>query len=95
MISLILILIAIALVDSTSMVPIGLVPMATILAGRKPVKGALSFISGIFFVYFLSGLLLLVGFDLVFDVINPAISRWWHNPFAAELVVQLICEQVH
>ncbi|MGF1734207.1 GAP family protein [Photobacterium satsumensis] len=90
MISLLIILIAIALVDSTSMIPIGLLPLAAILGGKRPITGALCFIFGIFLVYSLSGLLLLVGFDLVFEVINPIVSRWWNQPNTAELVLQLI-----
>ncbi len=66
MIGLTLILFGIALVDSTSMIPIGLFPLAAILGGRRPVLGALSFISGIFLLYSLSGVLLLLGLDLVF-----------------------------
>ena len=52
-----LILVAIALIDSTSLVPIALLPLAAIMAGKRPVFGALCFISGIFFIYFLAGIL--------------------------------------
>ena len=90
MIGLTLILFAIALVDSTSMIPIGLFPLAAILGGRQPVIGALSFISGIFLVYTLSGVLLLLGFDLVFEIIGPSISRWWNQPNIAELGLQIV-----
>ena len=90
MIGLTFILFAIALVDSTSMIPIGLFPLAAILGGRRPVIGALSFISGIFLVYTLSGVLLLLGFDLVFEMIGPSISRWWNQPNIAELGLQIV-----
>ncbi len=90
MIGLILTLFAIALVDSTSMIPIGLFPLAAILGGRRPVIGALSFISGIFLVYTLSGVLLLLGFDLVFEIIGPSISRWWNQPNILELGLQIV-----
>ncbi len=90
MIGLTFILFAIALVDSTSMIPIGLFPLAAILGGRKPVIGGLSFISGIFLVYTLSGVLLLLGFDLVFEIIGPSISRWWNQPNIVELGLQIV-----
>ncbi len=90
MVELALILLAIALVDSTSMIPIGIFPLAAILGGRRPVVGALSFVSGIFLVYSLSGVLLLLGFDLIFEMIGPSISRWWNQPNSAELGLQII-----
>ena len=89
MFSLALVLLAIALVDSTSMIPIGIFPLAAILGGRRPVIGALSFVSGIFLVYSLSGVLLLLGFDLIFEMIGPSISRWWNQPNSAELGLQI------
>ena len=90
MVELALILLAIALVDSTSMIPIGIFPLAAILGGRRPVVGALSFVSGIFLVYSLSGVLLLLGFDLIFEIIGPSVSRWWNQPNSAELGLQII-----
>lgn len=90
MVDLALVLFTIALVDSTSMIPIGIVPLAAILGGRRPVIGALSFVAGIFLVYSLSGVLLLLGFDLIFEMIGPSISRWWNQPNSAELGLQII-----
>jgi hypothetical protein len=90
MITLIFILIAIALVDSTSMIPISLLPLATILGGKHPIAGGLFFIFGIFLVYSLSGMLLLFFFNQAFEVISPSISRWWNQPNTAELIFQLI-----
>ncbi|MCL1123376.1 GAP family protein [Shewanella surugensis] len=90
MVSLIFILIAIALIDSTSMIPIALLPFAAILGGKRPIVGALSFILGIVLIYSLSGLLLLLGFDFIFEVIAPSMSRWWNQPNTIELILQLI-----
>ena len=45
---------------------------------------------GIFLVYTLSGVLLLLGFDLVFEMIRPSISRWWNQPNIAELGLQIV-----
>lgn len=90
MLSLIAILVTIALLDSTSMIPIALVPLIAIMAGSRPIIGSLSFIAGIFFVYFISGLALLIAFDLVLDVISPTLLRIWKQPYTAELILQLI-----
>ena len=89
MISLLLILIVIALIDSTSMVPIAILPFAAILAGKRPIVDSVSFITGVFVIYFLSGLLLFLGFDWVFDVIAPSVSSWWNQPNTIELILQL------
>ena len=64
--------------------------MAIILGGKRPVIVALSFISGMFLVYFLSGVLLLKGFDHLFDLIGPRISRWWNEPDSWQFVLQFI-----
>ncbi|WP_428808475.1 GAP family protein [Vibrio lamellibrachiae] len=90
MISLFVILITIALLDSTSMIPLALIPMAAILGGKQYISGALGFILGIFVVYFFSGILLLFGFDYVFEVIGPSFSRWWDEPKTLELVFQTL-----
>lgn len=50
---LLLTLTTISLLDSTSAVPIALMPLAILLNGRSPVAGSLRFISGGFIVYFI------------------------------------------
>ena len=90
MVGLLFILLTIALVDSTSMIPIGLVPLTGILGGSRPLLGALSFLAGIFVVYAGTGLLIFLGFDSIFDQLALAGSRWWNQPNIPELFLQLI-----
>ena len=71
--TLLFVLAAISLLDSTSLLPVCILPLSAILSGRQPLLGAASFMSGIFFVYAGSGLFLLVGFHSVFDVLGPSI----------------------
>lgn len=84
------ILAVIGLLDSTSLVPICIIPLAAILGGNRPVVVAASFLAGIFLVYASSGVMLLVGFDLLFDAMGAVISRWWNNPNTPELLLQLV-----
>ncbi len=90
MLTLLFVLAAISLLDSTSMIPICIIPLAAILGGSRPILGAASFLTGIFLVYAGSGLLLLVGFDGLFDALGPSVSRWWNDPNTPELLLQLV-----
>ena len=83
-------LFVIALLDSTSMILIGVVPLAAILGEKRPVFSAVGFLAGIFFVYAVTGLLLMFGLDAVIDVLRPVILRWWNQPNTPELVLQLV-----
>ena len=47
MVDLLAVLTPIALIDSTSVTPLGLVPLTTILAGRRPYLTALAFLAGL------------------------------------------------
>ncbi len=88
--TLLIILVPIALLDSVSMVPLCLVPLAVILGGKKPVIGAVGLLTGIVLVYVLGGLALLFGLDALMDRFRPAVSRWWNEPNALELMIQLV-----
>ena len=90
MATLLLIIIPISLLDSTSMVPFCIIPLATILGGSRPVIGAASFLAGIFVVYAGGGILFLVGLDALFDVLGPIVSRWWNQPNTLELLLQVV-----
>ena len=72
MIALLAILTPISLLDSTSMVPISIVPITTILAGRRALGGAMAFIAGIFLTYAAVGLLAVMGLGAVFTRLNAA-----------------------
>ncbi len=83
------VLAAISLLDSTSMIPICAVPLAATLGGSRPVLGAAGFLSGVLLVYAGTGLVLLIGFDILFDALGPIVSRWWNRPNTPELLLQL------
>ena len=72
---LLFVLAPIALLDSTSIIPLTVVPLAVLLAGERPSAGAVSFLFGIFIAYTGAGVLLLLGLDFVLDSISPRIRR--------------------
>lgn len=88
--SLLLVLTSIALLDSTSMISISIVPIALILGGHKPFASACGFLIGILVAYFASGLLFLYGLDALLERMQPGLMRWWENPSAAQLLAQFI-----
>lgn len=90
MATLLLIIIPISLLDSMSMVPLCIVPLATILGGSRPVLGASSFLAGIFMAYAGGGIVLLVGLDALFDALGPIIDRWLNQPSTPELLAQIL-----
>ena len=87
---LLFVLAPIALLDSTSMMPLSIVPIALILASRSPFGGATGFLLGIMLTYFGSGVLLLYGLDALLEHMEPELMRWWNNPCVAELLLQII-----
>ena len=91
MFELLLTLTTISLLDSMSAVPIALIPLAIILNGRTPLTGAISFISGGFIVYFIFGLLILLGLDNLIDkYAEQFISYMKSEPDCVELIIQII-----
>ena len=91
MLELLLTLTTISLLDSMSAVPIALIPLAIILNGRTPITGALSFISGGFIVYFIFGLLILMGLDNLIDKYAEQFILYMKSePDCVELVMQII-----
>ena len=88
--TLVVVLTSIGLLDSTSMIPISIVPIVILLSSRKPYVGSAAFLSGIFVTYFLTGLLMLFGLNSVFDSINAYLTRWMKEPHMLELVFQVV-----
>lgn len=80
----------IGLLDSTSLVPICIIPLAAILGGSRPIIVAASFLSGIFLVYVSSGFLFLAGFEALFSSLGPMIAHWWNHPSLPDLLLQLV-----
>ena len=80
----------IALIDSLSVVPVAIVPLILVLGGKRPILGTFSFMAGIIVTYFPFGVLLLYGFDALFQVLAGHFMRWWRKePDFGELLIQL------
>ena len=88
--TLLVILIPIALLDSLSIVPLCLIPLSVIFASKNPVANTVGLLGGISVVYITGGLAILVGLDATIDRIRPAASRWWTDPNTLELIGQLL-----
>lgn len=90
MMTLLAILIPIALLDSLSIVPLCMIPLAIIFASDRPIANTVGLLAGISVVYVAGGLAILAGLDTLMDSIRPAVSRWWSDPNTLELIVQLL-----
>lgn len=91
MLELLLTLTTISLLDSLSAVPIALIPLAIILNGRTPIAGSFSFISGGFIVYFIFGILILLGLDTLIDKYAERFILYMKSePDCVELVIQIL-----
>ena len=90
MLTLLIILVPIALLDSVSIVPLCLVPLAVIFSGDKPFASTLGLLAGIAVVYLLGGLALLLGLDALIEKFHPVILRLWSDPNTLELIAQLV-----
>ena len=90
MTDLLLVLLPIALLDSLSMVPLTVAPLALMLNGAKPITTTTAFLAGIFLAYFSGGVLLMYGLDALFERIEPAVMRFLNAPTTLELLVQFV-----
>ncbi|MEM7021696.1 MAG: GAP family protein [Pseudomonadota bacterium] len=88
--STLVLVIVIALLDSTSMVPIALVPLATMLGGPRPFALACAFVAGIGLSYFAAGGALLLGLGQLFDALDAYFERAWFHPSRLELILQIV-----
>ena len=85
-----LVLTPIALLDSTSIVPLCLVFLITLLAGPSPLLASSLHVAGVFVVYLGCGLLLMFGLEAVFDQLNAYAVRLWNDPYTEELIFQIV-----
>ncbi|MEO1226329.1 MAG: GAP family protein [Pseudomonadota bacterium] len=90
MLSVFLILLPIALLDSTSIVPICIVPLIILLSGPNPVGRSAALLFGVFLIYVIVGLLILFGLRQAFDAIDAYVLRVWQHPNAEELIFEII-----
>jgi len=90
-IALLVLLVPFALIDSLSVFPLALIPLIAALAGRRPVAVSLAFLGGFFLSYYLIGMLLMFGFDRLFDVLADHFNRWWNSePDLGEVLLEII-----
>ena len=87
---LLLVLTPIALLDSTSVIPVALVPLLALLSGRKPFLGSAMFILGTFVTYLGLGLLLVLGLESLFMGLNRWFERVWTRPDTPDLMLQIV-----
>ncbi|MGF1733767.1 GAP family protein [Photobacterium satsumensis] len=73
------ILVAISLFDSTSMVSIGIIPFISLLGNKKPFSGTFSFLLGIYTVCMIFGLIMLLGGEFAVDTLGPFISEIFNS----------------
>ena len=91
MLDLLATLVPIALIDSLSLIPVAVVPLALLLGGRQPVAGALAFVAGVLVIYTPFGLLLTFGLDELFDALSAHFSAWWNRtPDFGEVVLEIV-----
>jgi hypothetical protein len=84
------VILPIALVDSTSITPIALVPLATLLAGRRAYLAAFAFLAGLFVSYFAFAAATVFGLAPVFDRLNGWLAHRWHHPEPVDFVFELV-----
>jgi cytochrome c biogenesis protein CcdA len=94
MTELLIVIAPIALIDSMSVTPLGLVPLMSILGGPRPYSTALGLLVGLFVSYLGMGLAFLFGLSGVFQRLNVWLAHRWHHPepvdFAFELLLGLV-----
>lgn len=94
MFELLTVLIPIALIDSTSILPLALVTLINLLAGQRPYLTAAAFLAGLFVSYLVMALGFLFGLSAVLDVVNEWVGYRWNNPqpvdFAVEVILGLV-----
>ena len=89
MLDLLVVLTQIGLLDSASMIPVSIVTLAMLLGGPSPVVRSTALLLGVFTTYLVSGLLVLLGLQKIFDQISAYTLRVWENPKTEELVFQI------
>ncbi len=90
MLTLLLILLPIALLDSLSMLPLAIGPLIVALNDKAAFRLTAAFVIGVALVYVLVGVAILFGMNALMDSFRPVLTRWWEDPNTAELIVQLV-----
>jgi hypothetical protein len=84
------ILTPIALIDSTSMLPIGVVALAILFAGKKPLLGVIAYVAATFLTYLACGVLVTFGLGALFAKLNVILADKWKNPDTLDLALQIV-----
>ncbi len=87
---LLIILTPIALIDSTSIVPLSLVPLAVLFTSRRPLAGTAAFLSGLFVSYLLGGIIIYFGLGAVIESVNRTAEQIWKHPDTIDLILQIL-----
>ena len=90
MLELLTILAPIALIDSTSVIPLALVTLINLLAGKRPYLTSSAFLAGLFVSYLAMALGFLFGLSAVLERLNVWASHRWNNPEPVDFVVEII-----
>lgn len=77
----------ISLADSLSVVPMCIVPLAILLAGRQPLLGSAMFLSGVAIPYYAFGVFIALGLDRVFGQLEEWLKK---EPGTLDLILQLV-----
>jgi cytochrome c biogenesis protein CcdA len=85
-----LILVPIAVVDSLSITPIGLVPLISILAGPRRYSTSGGFLFGLFSSYMIMALAFLFGLSGILQKVNTWMGYRWNNPEPADFLVEIV-----
>jgi hypothetical protein len=91
MLNLFYVLAPIALIDSTSVIPLCIVPMTVLLGGKRPFAGTFAFLAGLFITYFPFGILITFGLDALLEPITGWLTELIHRPpQAPDMIAQLV-----
>lgn len=77
MAELLLVLVPIALVDSTSMLPLGVPVMLAMLAAPRGLAACVAFLLGILTVYLACGIVIALGPGAVFEHLGEVLAEVW------------------
>ena len=84
------ILAPIAFLDAGSIIPVAIVPMAIFLATARPYATSSGYIAGIFLPYVGFGVVIAFGLGWVIDELDTWFQRFYSEPNAVELAVQVV-----
>jgi len=80
----------IAFLDAGSIIPVAIVPMAIFLATARPYATSTGYVAGIFLPYVGFGVVIAFGLGWIIEGLNTWFQRFYAEPNAVELVIQVI-----